>query len=645
MFLCCSQLLRLGFVVVAAPLLFTGTVFHQISHRLQLSGFNNAEYATAELVTGTALDRQAKQSTAQAEEDQALVAELEADATRHGEEVGANEAVAGEQAAAVGGDELTAAGEAGTAAAVEAVPGVNVAADVAEGTAIAGEEVSAVGSAFDALKSEAFALEEGGQATADGNLAAEKEAEADSLTVAATAEEGASVASKRQAAKSAVLAGGFFVEAFFCQLVAAVFQLPVVVLLATKKVSTLSVGACGAGACVGTSSASWIVSRLSLVATVGSFVAIPWASTVLVASGGPELMAEVEAVTGSSGSSRLLKAKHNEPSFLNGLNPFAKPNTATTTVRITTPKPPTRETHLETVIVATGAVLKHFAKWARPVLMDIGVVSLAFAVAGFAFSAGKHIPSVRKGALSHRIAAGKVLRDVIDHWLWGFAILIALWILSITLAKELQPFARHVQHGRVGILACTILALLCFAANTFHGSMNAYVEPQDDEKKTLSVSSGTVLASNAESKRLLADESDRSRVSERSDIEREVAVADLEAAQESEYGGNTGVKAGAIASCLCATVAASFEPLLQAVEGPINAWALGGSYKTVTMCWSLFTVLSWETLAKSFVENSLHICIAVIILLLSIYLVSRLYKSSVGAAPGTGAVVEDMGGE
>jgi len=340
-------------------------------------------------------------------------------------------------------------------------------------------------------------------------------------------------------------------------------------------------------------------------------------------------------VTGSSGSSRLLKAKHNEPSFLNGLNPFAKPNTATTTVRITTPKPPTRETHLETVIAATGAVLKHFAKWARPVLMDIGVVSLAFAVAGFAFSAGKHIPSVRKGALSHRIAAGKVLRDVIDHWLWGFAILIALWILSITLAKELQPLARHVQHGRVGILACTILALLCFAANTFHGSMNAYVEPQDDEKKTLSVSSGTVLASNADYEPLFAVESDRSRVSERSDIE---------AAQESEFGGNTGVKAGAIASCLCAVVAASFEPLLQAVEGPVNAWALGGSYKTVTMCWSLFTVLSWETLAKSFVENSMHICIAVIILVLSIYLVSRLYKSSVGAAPGTGAVVEDMGG-
>eukprot|EP00427_Karlodinium_veneficum_P011918 CAMPEP_0169097516 /NCGR_PEP_ID=MMETSP1015-20121227/19561_1 /TAXON_ID=342587 /ORGANISM="Karlodinium micrum, Strain CCMP2283" /LENGTH=561 /DNA_ID=CAMNT_0009158327 /DNA_START=55 /DNA_END=1737 /DNA_ORIENTATION=+ len=561
MCVCCSQLLRLGFVVVAAPLLFTGTVFHQISHRLQLSGFNNAEYATAELVTATALDRQAKQSTAQAEEDQALVTELEADATRHGEEVGANEAVAGEQAAAVGGDELTAAGEAGTAAAVEAVPGVNVAADVAEGTAIAGEEVSAVGSAFNALKSEAFALEEGGQATADANLAAEKEAEADSLTVAATVEEGASVASKRQAAKSAVLAGGFFVEAFVCQLVAAVFQLPVVVLLATKKLSTLSVGACGAGACVGTSSASWIVSRLSLVATVGSFVAIPWASTVLVASGGPDLMSEVEAVTGSGGSSRSLKAKHNEPSFLNGLNPFAKPNTATTTVRITTPEPPTRETHLETVIVATGAVLKHFAKWARPVLMDIGVVSLAFAVAGFAFSAGKHVPSVRKGALSHRIAAGKVLRDVIDHWLWGFAILVALWILSITMAKELQPFARHVQHVRFGILAwaCTILALLCFAANTFHGSMNAYVEPQEDEKKT-------------ESKRLLADESDRSRVSERSDIEREVAVADLEAAQESEYGGNTRVKARAIASCLCATFAASFEPLLQAAEGPINAW-------------------------------------------------------------------------
>mmetsp|Transcript_62827 Transcript_62827/g.99661 ORF Transcript_62827/g.99661 Transcript_62827/m.99661 type:complete len:635 (-) Transcript_62827:201-2105(-) len=634
MCVCCSQLLRLGFVVVAAPLLFTGTVFHQISHRLQLSGFNNAEYATAELVTATALDRQAKQSTAQAEEDQALVTELEADATRHGEEVGANEAVAGEQAAAVGGDELTAAGEAGTAAAVEAVPGVNVAADVAEGTAIAGEEVSAVGSAFNALKSEAFALEEGGQATADANLAAEKEAEADSLTVAATVEEGASVASKRQAAKSAVLAGGFFVEAFVCQLVAAVFQLPVVVLLATKKLSTLSVGACGAGACVGTSSASWIVSRLSLVATVGSFVAIPWASTVLVASGGPDLMSEVEAVTGSGGSSRSLKAKHNEPSFLNGLNPFAKPNTATTTVRITTPEPPTRETHLETVIVATGAVLKHFAKWARPVLMDIGVVSLAFAVAGFAFSAGKHVPSVRKGALSHRIAAGKVLRDVIDHWLWGFAILVALWILSITMAKELQPFARHVQHVRFGILAwaCTILALLCFAANTFHGSMNAYVEPQEDEKKT-------------ESKRLLADESDRSRVSERSDIEREVAVADLEAAQESEYGGNTRVKARAIASCLCATFAASFEPLLQAAEGPINAWALGGSYKTVTMCWSLFTVLSWETLAKSFVENSLHTCIAVIMLLLSIFLISRLYKSSVGAALGTGAVVDDMGGE
>lgn len=615
-------------MVVAAPLLFAGTIFHQISHRLQVNGFNNAEYASAEFAASAALDRQAKQNTVQAEEDQALVTELEADVTRHGEEVGTNEAIAGENAVAVGGDEAVAATEAGTAAAVEAVPGVNVAADIAEGSAIAGQEVAAVGSALNAIKSEGLALVEGGQATADGNLALEKEAEADSLLGASTVEEGASVASKRQGARSALLASGEFVEAFFCQLVAAVFQLPVVVLLATKKASMLTTVACDG--CIGVSATSWIMSRLSLLATVGSLVAVPWASTVLAASGGSELFSEAAVATGLGGRSRLLKSQNasHEPSFLNGLNPFAKANTATTTVQITTPAPPARESHLEMFTIAVSHVFSHFAHWSWHVLMDVGLISLAFAAAGFAFGTGRHISGGKRGTLSHKAAAGNVLRYAVDHWLWGFTTLIAIWVISILMAKELQPIARHVQHGRVGILICAALGLLCLAAHALHGCMHVRAEMQNERQKAQSATSQTVLATYAESKALLSAEGiiDRSRLSERSTTLREVEVADIEAGEDDEYGSNVAMRAGGVAACLCAMVAASFEPVLQAVESPINAWALGGSYQTVVMCWSLFTILSWEALAKSFTANFVHLIIALVTLLLAVWGTSRLYR-------------------
>jgi hypothetical protein len=589
--LCCSKLLRVGYLVLAAPLLLAGTLFHQLGCHLQQSGIRSSEYAAAEWTAAAGLDRQAKQSLATASEDQGLVADMEADVTRHGEAVSANEAAAGEQASVVGEEETAAAAEAGTAAVVQEVPGVNVAADVTEGSAIAGQEATAFGAAVAAVKNEGLALEEGAQASADSGLATEKEVEAESLTAAATTEETASVASKRAAVESTAAAGGFFVEAFFCQLISAVFQLPVLVALFSKW----SVGMAGS-ACIGCADAgilssslgakgllsvSWMASRLSLVATLSSLLISPWSSTVLAAGSSGGLVSEVGFATGLKADARMLagnsahKAKHDEPSFLNGLNPFARPNLATTTVIPTTPAPPHQETRWEALLSAASITVNSIVHWAWPVLVDVGLISAVFAVAGFAFGAGRH--GVKRGSWN-------ILRTTLDHWFWGFGLLLAVWVLSIIMASELQPFAKNAQSMQIGSFPITCFAVVCFLSHNFHGHVVSRKESQ--------VSGAVPGGSLEESRRLLTNrDSDRSSTT---DSERTSRGADVEAADTLD----SGKVAPVVGAISCSIIAAIFELGLQSFEGPLNAWALGGSWKTALLCSSLLANAPWDNVAK-----------------------------------------------
>merc|ERR1719217_1161155 len=109
-----------------------------------------------------------------------------------------------------------------------------------------------------------------------------------------------------------------------------------------------------------------MVSRFSLVFCIASVLSAPWAATVLIASSdsttffneASSLRNRVVSSMGTAQSGRLLlgAAHHRhhaqEPSFLNGFNPFASPNTATTTVHPTTLPPPATEEQSAMLVTA-----------------------------------------------------------------------------------------------------------------------------------------------------------------------------------------------------------------------------------------------------------------------------------------------------
>lgn len=583
---CCSRFLRAGFLVLAAPLLLTGSLFQHLGHILQQNGVRNAEYAAAEWTAAAGLDKEAKSSIAQAEEDEAAVSELEADATRHGGEVGASEASAGKNAAVVGEDEATAATEAGTAAAVQEVPGVNVAADATEGAAILGEQASAAAAAGGFIKNEAFAAEEGAQASADEGLAAEKQTEATSLSAAAGAEEATSVAAKQQATQASLRAGGLFASAGICQLMSCAAQVPVALALLVKWSASAAAGPCGiadgivavnmAGKSLVLLSATWMASRLALAASVASLLAAPWAVTVLAASAGSEgIMSEVVGLAPKAASARLLseashKHKVEEPSLFDRLNPFARHDATTTAHPPTTPAPPNSESQWEMVVVAARATLEPIFRWALPVLIDVGLVSAVFAAAALAMGAGRHAPAIKRGRISHRAALSAASREVVAHWLWGLALLVAIWVLSIILAKELRPVASFAQRFHVDVSSDEVmtLAFVCLVAHIAHGyllSDNVGREPEGVKSH-----------------------------------EQKYNALDLEASGSDGDGapGPGAVAAVGAASCALALVGAVTEMGLQAIEGPVNAWAIGGSYKAVVMFSAFAAVTPWPDVAK-----------------------------------------------
>jgi hypothetical protein len=565
---CFSQVARGGFLVLATPLLLTGSLFHHLGHRLAQNGIRNAEYATAEWTAAAGLEEMASESIEQAQEDQAVVAELEADVTRNGEMAGVNEASAGEDATVVGEDEAAAASEAGTAAVVQEVPGVNVAADATEGAAIVGEEASAVAAAGGFLKSEGLAIEEGGQSAADENEAAEKEVEAQSLNAAAGTEEAASVGAKQQATRASLLAGGFFLEAGMCQLLSMLVETPVALVLFAKWGTSAIAGPCGAVCTLSGGSAghatmlSWIASRLSLTASIMALLAAPWASTVLVASDDAGSIASRMAglVPHPAHARLLLEAKHAKPLFLKGFNPFARPNTATTTVNPTTLPAPHEEGRWGMLMAALHMTIEPMLRWGWPVLVDVALISVTFAAVTLAVSVGRHGPAAKKGTLRHgTISAAS--REAIAYWLWGLMLLIAVWVLSILLAKELRPIAQHLQSAHIGGPTCFLLILLSFAAHIFHGYMQHGDSDDEDED-------------------ILGNEDGHH-------------TEDLE-------GGTMGV---GVVSIACAATATIAEMTLQAAEGPINAWAVGGAYQSFLLCKAVVFVTPWHDLMAPWLHS------------------------------------------
>lgn len=611
---CCTRVLRAGFLVLAAPLLLTGTLFHHVGNKLQQNGMRDAEYATGEWAASGALQKAATESVAQSAEDEAIASDLEADVSRNGEEAGASEATADEAATVVGESEGTAATEAGTALVVQEVPGVNVAADATEGAAIIGQEATAAVAAAAWLKNKGLAAVSTAQAAADGGLATEKTAEATALQASAATEEAASVTAREEAAKTSLLAAPFFLEAALCQLLSVVVQAPVAIMLLAKWSATTIAAPCST-ACISVGgmgekgplfAASWMASRVSLTAVVASFVAAPWAATVLAASvRGETLFSEAGSAAGNvvqlvptSRTARLLLGQHKkaaEPHWLNGLNPFGH-DFETTTVNPTTIPPPIQEERWEMLTGAARLTMEPMLRWTGPVLVDVGLISSLFGAATLATGLGRHTPAVKQGRLSHHAAFLVASRDALSCWLWGLMLLIAVWILSIILASELRPVAEHVQSFHVAPLVCGIFAMLCLIVHLLHGYAQSSVA--EDKPATFNREGDPPLGNYDP-----------------------VLPADVEAA-----GGSSVASAAAVgvASCAGAACAALVEMVLLAVEGPINAWAVGGSYKAIVMCWTVVAITPWQDLTPKLVHSIMAIAAVACICTCGVFVVGTL---------------------
>jgi len=241
-----------------------------------------------------------------------------------------------------------------------------------------------------------------------------------------------------------------------------------------------------------------------------------------------------------------------------------KPNTLTTTVaplHLSAAPAPLSFGHF--VSVATNKVWQSLLYWLQPVVTDLFIISLTFAAFELAMSFGRLCTRRRNGHYKGCLEAFLSLcMDIWSSWVFGFAILLAIWIFGILFSKELQFFALWVQ-AIPAHLAVPILGSFCAAFGVYYVIRSLGCLAVD----------ALIPARNGYTK-----------------------VRSLEAFEALEEEEVDSVGHWWLVRSLASAILTVLVTVLAAVEGPIISAAVGSSYKAMMMsCWS-WGVLPWAQL-------------------------------------------------
>eukprot|EP00930_Biecheleria_cincta_P043753 TRINITY_DN30030_c0_g1_i1.p1 TRINITY_DN30030_c0_g1~~TRINITY_DN30030_c0_g1_i1.p1 ORF type:complete len:898 (+),score=248.25 TRINITY_DN30030_c0_g1_i1:24-2696(+) len=266
-----------------------------------------------------------------------------------------------------------------------------------------------------------------------------------------------------------------------------------------------------------------------------------------------------------------------------------KPNTRTTTIApLKVPDPPETYAYQHFLNPALKAVRHSLERWVMPIVLDIAIFSLAFLLFELTAGFGRHTPAYRRGEMGLGALAQQLASDVWAGWVWGAFTLVAVWALGIILAKELRPFAEHMQElplhpvvpgllGAVCIVACGYYAHVLFrfgsAVKVEPAAPQEPDLPQSNESKPLLTVSGMPAAS-------------------RDCSHEEQAPAQAQAVKQAEA-----TQHGIVLEVLLWSFGTLLGALVTALEGPLFTVALGGSFKSLLMSSWILGIVPWQHLA------------------------------------------------
>jgi len=255
------------------------------------------------------------------------------------------------------------------------------------------------------------------------------------------------------------------------------------------------------------------------------------------------------------------------------------PDIHTTTVAPQEPgKSPALRDALSQLQPALVSVWHSVLHWTWPVFHNVLLLSVIFALTELFIATGRHLPSYQKGCVNSTFLLFRVVRDIIEQWMTGIALLVAAWVLSIILAPVLQSTAQSLQDqldsGGAMVTAVQMgLCTTCFLACCGRASCMARDECRCD------VCHGRDGKASREEMEPIA----------------KATESDLEVARKS----SPPMSEAASASICCMVITAGIDAGFLAMERPVTAWAMGNSYRSFLAARFVIGLLPWSMMAPT----------------------------------------------
>jgi len=271
------------------------------------------------------------------------------------------------------------------------------------------------------------------------------------------------------------------------------------------------------------------------------------------------------------------------------------PDTRTTTVApLHIPTPPETRQYRHFLQPALHKLKQAILHWVAPLVLDLALISCAFLLFEMVAGVGRHAPAYRRGSLSAVEIASRLASDVYVGWVWGAALLVAVWVVGILLSKELRSFAEKIEDSPVHPAVSICLGILCAGSCGYHAFCLSRLEETDPER-SLGANAEDSLAPSESFEPLLTTDAPEATLVKPKAVDSKAA----ETAFDDQCAQSETQIASLIAglSWTAAALISMLSGLVSAVEGPMFTAAVSNSYKSAMGSTAILGLIPWEHLA------------------------------------------------
>jgi hypothetical protein len=271
-----------------------------------------------------------------------------------------------------------------------------------------------------------------------------------------------------------------------------------------------------------------------------------------------------------------------------------KPNVLTTTIAPrTTGAPPAEYDHWNFLGPALLTLSSSFFQWVPTVVGELFLVSCAFAIAELLIAAGRHWPSHQTGCIGPGVFAWRLLHDVARQWSTSMALLVAIWTISIIMPSLMKGHAERVRASlpqedtlrNLQVVVAFVGLALCGAI----GFALAWRECPEGGRGALKEEEGEAGYEPVQLQKYAGLGQD------------EEKGCPCDTAEEEDCSPSY-----SRACCLCSQASVAAALLLDALERPLVAGAVGATYKSAAGVQFLVGLLPWSYVAPSFLGYRPH---------------------------------------